>query len=200
MVDYSTSFFSFMSVSAILLSLCAAQRSSAFSSLASDNTTRMDFGGKDYEEVLRTSGKRAQIAGFMFTISTSASLLGYILAISVPGFTAGQAQRTVIADWVGGIIVVFFSIGLGYLAGSLTVGHGFSSPIGISFQSPLKINTPKESSESGRPETVDDDQSSDQTDNETVPPDVEPMDPQNDRDDDSNHTDESRPDDLSESE
>lgn len=115
MPDYSTFFISLMSISVVLLSICTALRNAAFAALLRPESSGVSIGNRDYEAILKTSGKRALVAGIIFAGNTLLAFIGYMVA----AFSSSTAA--VFGMFV--FVALVFLVGGAQLVRSLTGGH-----------------------------------------------------------------------------
>lgn len=81
MVDLGLYFLSMVSVAVVLLGICASVRNSAYASLIREESTGVNLGDKDYEEILQKSGTQAMWAGICFTVMAVFAFVGFALYV-----------------------------------------------------------------------------------------------------------------------
>lgn len=114
MVDLGLYFLSMVSVAVVLLGICASVRNSAYASLIREESTGVNLGDKDYEEILQKSGTQAMWAGICFTVMAVFAFVGFALYVF---------QLITFAEWFGIGTSVAFGVGIFQLARSMLGGY-----------------------------------------------------------------------------
>lgn len=114
MVDLSFFFLSMVSVAAVLLGICASVRNSAYASLIREESTDVNLGDEDYEEILQKSGRQAMWAGACFTVMAACAYIGFVLYVF---------QKIPLAEGFGIGTSAAFAVGIIQLARSMLGGY-----------------------------------------------------------------------------
>lgn len=148
MIDFSFFFLSISSISAVLLGICVTLRNNSFSGLLHPNIGEVKVENKDYEEVLKRSGKYSTLSGGFFVVSTVLGTSSFLLSHSyLSGANDSLWNLTLLTSGL-------FMLGVAFLGWALIFDYvRVEKPIKFEFQWPPISFTPPEQRSEKRPDT-----------------------------------------------